>query len=110
MKKLKSIPVIYVILTILASLYFISCKEDNPVTTPPDEPYQYDSARFSWKVDTLYGQGFYAGVWSPDTNEVFVPNIFENSYVHILNGIKTKIVYPEENRFGGIFGDENNIG
>jgi len=30
--------------------------------------------------------------------------------VHILNGIKTKIVYPEENRFGGIFGDENNIG
>mgnify|MGYP001461275464 CR=1 FL=1 len=109
MKKLKSISV-YLLLFVLCSIFIASCSEDNPVIPTTAEPYQYDSARFNWKVDTLLGDGYLAGLWAPDTNEVFVPNIFENYYVHILNGIKTKIMYPKENRFGGIYGDENNIG
>ncbi|MBK8983596.1 MAG: hypothetical protein IPM38_15105 [Ignavibacteria bacterium] len=110
MKKILSIPVIFIIFT-AALLLTWRCSDDNPVTTPPPEPpYEYDSARFDWKVDTLYGQGFYYGLWAADTNEIFIPNIFTNVLVHIKNGIKTYSYYTKERPVGAIFGDELNKG
>ena len=106
MKKIKSIPV-YLLLIALCSIFVVSCSEDNPVTPPPAEPYHYDSARFNWKVDTLFGQGFYAGLWAKDTNDIFITNVFTNQLVHIKNGVKTFTQYP---LLGSVLGDEMNSG
>ena len=109
MKKIKSIPVFFVA-AVLCLILIDSCSdEENPVT-PPEEAYQFDSARYNWKVDTLYGQGFYAGLWAKDTNEIFIPNIYSNYLLYIKDGKKTVTWYQDENRIGGVFGDELNNG
>jgi len=106
MKKIKSIPVFFVA-AVLCLLLINSCNDkENPVTQP-DEPYQYDSARYDWKVDTLYGPGYFAGLWAPDTNEVFITNVFTNQLVHIKNDVKTFTQYP---LLGSVLGDEMNNG
>lgn len=106
MKKIKFVPV-YLLLLVLCSMFVVSCSEDKIVTQTPAEPYQYDSARFDWKVDTLYGDGYYAGLWAPDTNELFITNVFTNQLVHIKNGVKTYSQYP---LLGEVLGDEMNNG
>ncbi|MCB0728087.1 MAG: hypothetical protein KDD00_11525 [Ignavibacteriae bacterium] len=114
MKKLKSIPV-YFLMIINLSLFLNSCSNDNPVNSPPpDQPYDYDSARFDWTVDTLGGSGFLYGflgsLWAVDTNEILIPNIFENSLLHLKDGVKTITYYPAENRVGLILDDDQNNG
>ncbi len=109
MKKIKSIPV-YLMLVVLCSIFVVSCSEDNSVTPPPVEPYHYDSARFNWKVDTLFGQGFYAGLWAKDTNDIFITNVFTNRLYRIQNSVKSYIQYPVNTYLGLVTGDEMNNG
>ena len=109
MKKKKSIP-FFLVVAILFLILIDSCTDkENPVA-PSDEPYQYDSARYNWKVDTLYGQGFYAGLWAKDTNDIFITNVFNNRLYRIQNGIKSFIQYPEDTFLGAVTGDELNNG
>lgn len=114
MKKLKSIPV-YFLMIIILSLFLNSCSNDNPVNSPPpDQPYDYDSARFTWTVDTLGGSGFLFGflgsLWAVDTNEILIPNFFANSLLHLKDGIKTITYYPAESKVGLILDDDQNNG
>jgi hypothetical protein len=110
MKKLKSIPE-YLLMIIILSLFLNSCNNDYPVTSlSPDQPYDYDSARFDWDVDTLGGVGFFWGLWAADTTDIFLPNVLSNSLLHLKDGIKTLTYYPAENRVGLVLGDENNNG
>ncbi len=51
MKNTKSIPV-YLLLIVLCSIFIVSCSEDSPVT-PPDGPYQFDSARYDWSFQSF---------------------------------------------------------
>lgn len=108
---MKFIPVILKMLLVSTLLMLTACNEDNPIAiTPIDTTYQYDSARFNWKVDTLLGDGYYYKLWAPDTNEIFIANQFTNTLAHIKNGVKTLTQYPQENRLGAVFGDESNKG
>lgn len=96
---------------IILSLSLNSCSNDNPVNSPPpDQPYDYDSARFDWNVDTLYGQGYYAGLWPKDTNDVFVTNVFTNRLYRIRDHLATFTQYPQNIRLGVATGDESNNG
>lgn len=100
------LPVIFLVLLSLSS-----CNEDKSVTPPPvDSTYDFDSARYKWKVDTLLGDGFIGGLWAPDTNEMFIPNNFSNVLYHIKNGITTRTYYSGDNPVGVIYGDEQNHG
>ncbi len=85
MKKIKSIPV-YLLLFMLCSIFVVSCSEDSPVT-PPDQPYQFDSARYDYKVIRLQGIWYFTGeLWAQDTSQIFIVNPFHGGFVHILNG------------------------
>lgn len=109
MKKLKSIPV-YFFIVVLLSLFIISCSKDNPVAPPPpDESYQFDSARFKWNVDTLFGRGFYFG-WPKDTNDIFIANYFYNQLYRIKDGVISYSTYPQNIDLGIVVGDEFNNG
>lgn len=108
MKKIKSIPV-YLLTIVLCSSFITSCSEDPVTTSPPDKPYEYDSARFDWDVDTLYGQGFYFG-WAKDTNDIFITNYFENQLYRIKDNKISSINYPQNIDLGIVTGDEFNNG
>lgn len=109
MKKLKYIPE-YLLMIIILSLFLNSCNNDNPVTSlSPDQLYDYDSARFDWDVDTLYGGGYYFG-WPKDTNDVFVTNVFTNRLYRIRDHVATFTQYPQNIRLGVATGDESNNG
>jgi hypothetical protein len=108
MKKLKSIPV-YFLLIVLCSSFITSCSEDPITSSPPDQPYEYDSARFDWDVDTLYGQGFYFG-WAKDTNDIFITNYFENQLYRIKDNKISSINYPQNIDLGIVTWDEFNNG
>lgn len=110
MKKMKSIPVYLFVVVVNFSLLLFGCSEDNPVIQPPESPYEYDSARFNWKVDSLFGDGYFKNLWAKDTNEFFIANLYSNTLAHVKNGIKTFVQYPSYDRLGGVFGDENNNG
>jgi hypothetical protein len=59
-KPIFSVPVYIVILYLVVSL--ISCNKENPITPPPSPTgYQFDSARYDWKIDTLLGYGYSTG-------------------------------------------------
>lgn len=76
MKKIISIPV-YFLFIVLSSVFIFSCGEDNPVSTPPpDVPYQYDSARFDWKVDTLQGYFSPQRLSCIDTNDIYFLDLY----------------------------------
>ncbi|HQY20200.1 MAG TPA: hypothetical protein PK294_09775 [Ignavibacteria bacterium] len=110
MKKIKSVPVKYLLVFIFSVTFFYSCSDDPVSNDPVDPTYQYDSARFSWKVDTLYGPGFFAGLWAKDTNDIFITNTFSSSLYRIQNGVKSYISYPVNTYLGVVTGDEMNNG
>lgn len=60
--------VLYTFFTILGFL-IVSCSNDNPMN--PNEPYQFDSARYQWKFDTLYG-AYINELIVIDSNDIFL--------------------------------------
>jgi hypothetical protein len=52
MKRICSLRVIIPFAVLLLSVSLYSCSE-NPVVPPVEEPYQFDSARYEWRSDTL---------------------------------------------------------
>ena len=94
MKKIISIPV-YILVTVLCSMFVVSCSEDSPVTPNEEGPYQFDSARYEYKVTRLQGELYFTGeLWSQDTSEVFIVNPFNQRFVHIVEGLPTYYYDP----------------
>ena len=93
MKKIISIPV-YVLVTVLCSMFVISCSEDSPVTPSEEGPYQFDSARYQWTTDTI--------------NYPYVGTIFgfDSSHVYIL-GNHALYIYEGTNYVPQYLGDLN---
>lgn len=72
MKKIKFIP-FYSLFMVCLLLFLNSCNNEKPLTPPIDTEYQFDSARYEWKTDTLPYQ--YAG-------EIFG---FDSSHIYIID-------------------------
>ncbi|MBK8982926.1 MAG: hypothetical protein IPM38_11530 [Ignavibacteria bacterium] len=72
MKKLKSVPVKYLLVFIFSITFFYSCSED-PVTSDPVDPkYIFDTARFDWKIDTIQNVFSPISLSSIDTNDIYI--------------------------------------
>jgi hypothetical protein len=83
-KSILSVPVYIIFLFLVVTL--ISCNKENPITPPPPSDYQFDSARYRWKVTELpHRSGYFVDPWAPDTNEIFLPNVELNNITHIKN-------------------------
>lgn len=87
MKNIKSIPK-YLITALFSIMVTIcSCSDEENSVIPNDGPYQFDSARFEYKVTRLQGIWYFTGeLWAQDTSQVFIVNPFHQGFVHILDG------------------------
>lgn len=110
MKNLIFTPVLFFLFTFLCVINFFSCNEDPVTTSQSETPYQYDSARFNWKVDTLEGGTQYLSLWARDSNDVFVTNNSNKKVYRIQNGKKTVFQNPGNSFIGFLNNDENNDG
>lgn len=107
MKKKKSIPK-YSIIVLFALLATISsCSdEENPVI-PNDGPYQFDTARYEWRTDTLYNS-LMGSLFGFDTSHVFMlgthslniyngesfsSHFFGDLYFNVIGGIDNSNIY-----------------
>lgn len=81
MKKIISIPV-YILVTVLCSMFVVSCSEDSPVTPIAEGPYQFDSARYDWSFDSIPG-------------EFITFNAFDTSNIFLL-GVQSLVQYNGE--------------
>jgi hypothetical protein len=92
MKKLKSIPKYLIIVLFALMVVISSCSdEENPVNQN-DGPYQFDSARYEWRTDTLYNS-LLGSLFGFDTSHVYMLG------THSLN------IYNGENYSSHFFGD-----
>jgi hypothetical protein len=83
MKKIKCISLKYLI---VCSIFIYGCSDNNPINQS-EGPYQFDSARFEYKVTRLQGIWYDTGeLWAQDTSQVFIVNPFHEGFVHILEG------------------------
>lgn len=83
MKKIKCISLKYLI---VCSILIYGCSDSNPINQS-EGPYQFDSARFEYKVTRLQGIWYDTGeLWAQDTNQVFIVNPFHQGFVHIIDG------------------------
>lgn len=94
-------------LNILLFVLLSSC-EDNPVIHK-DTPYQFDSARYDWKVDTL--PDYVLDIWGIDSSAIYFLSI---NHLLKLEGGNYQVIFfgagfaPES--FGGVNGQNLLIG
>jgi hypothetical protein len=96
MKRIFSLRVIIPVAALLLSISLYSCSE-NPLVPPIEEPFELDSARFDWEIDTLQGYGIlFNCLYAIDTNDVYLLNIYQE---YLLNIKDEKKIYYYFNDF-----------
>ncbi len=93
MKKIELIKLTMFSLILSISLIITSCEQD-PVTPPEEQPYQFDSARFQWtEYPTPEGSAFDHSIFIADTNNVFVSDYFFKNGVMIISNGSYRVQY-----------------
>ena len=106
-KSIFSITVYILVLYLIISL--ISCNKENPITPPPPPPsgYQFDSARYEWRCDTIIWNLFYPP-FVADTSNLFYRDMY-GRFIH-FDGIIYHYFIPTNINplsLGGF--DKNNV-
>ncbi len=87
MKKFKNI--FYLILPLL---FLLSSCEDDIIS--PSKTLTFDSARFDWTIDTLFGDLNFVSMWAADENNLYLADL-PNSMLHYHNGVTNKYDFNE---------------
>lgn len=106
MKKLKYIPKY---LIVLFALMFVisSCSDDENPVVPNTGPYEFDSARYEWRTDTLFSKSI-GSLFGFDTSHVYLlgthslniyngesysSHFFGDLYFNVIGGLDNSNIY-----------------
>ena len=107
MKKIKFISEYLIIVLLALMIATSSCNNEENSVIPSDGPYQFDSARYEWRTDTLYSK-FMGSLFGFDTSHVFMlgthslniyngesysSHFFGDLYFNVIGGLDNSNIY-----------------
>lgn len=98
-----TVPMVLIFVIIFSLLY--SCSEDNIVS---NSIVGFDSARFSWELDTTMGSDLLEDLYTPDTNNIFTTSHNDNMVFRRTKDAKERYYFDYKDKVRLMIGGDIN--